>query len=194
MGGYGSGGWNSKGKREVESCPSVNISTLRRQGILEKGVRGNWHWGDNRIAFETRWEDMIVLTWSEEGQSREQFLGFQWYAHPRKFGGHQVYFLCPLCARRVTLLYFAHGRFGCRVCHRLTYGSQKENVADRLRRKLEKISARLESAFEWGVTEPPERPTGMHQRTYKRLAAAFAQTAAFMYHLDCKYTQRQLGI
>ena len=51
---------------------------------------------------------------------------------PCNFGGERPWFVCPMsrhqgCSGRVRILYLPPGetRFGCRICHRLTYPSCK---------------------------------------------------------------------
>jgi len=47
---------------------------------------------------------------------------------PCFFGGRRFWFICPDCTRRVGVLYFANEKhFACRLCHKLTYISTKEN-------------------------------------------------------------------
>lgn len=45
---------------------------------------------------------------------------------PCFFGGERYWFLCPLCSKRVAILYQIDS-FGCRNCHNLMYASQALN-------------------------------------------------------------------
>jgi hypothetical protein len=55
--------------------------------------------------------------------------------------------------------------FACRHCYRLAYASQQESAHQRGLGKSQKIRMRLgESPFE----EFPDKPKGMHRRTYER--------------------------
>src|SRR5690606_16421113 len=59
------------------------------------------------------------------------------------FGGRRPWFRCPECDRRVTYLIPGAGRVACRLCFRLTYGSQTEGRGDRGFRKARRIRRRL---------------------------------------------------
>jgi hypothetical protein len=63
--------------------------------------------------------------------------------------------------------------FACRQCHCLAYVSQRENLIDRASSRADRVRARLKD--EWGTLfDPaPPKPSGMHWRTYRRLAAQY---------------------
>jgi hypothetical protein len=91
-----------------------------------------------------------------------------------RFGGERPWFVCPGlsngtgCGRRVTKLYGAGRLFACRHCYDLTYTSQQESLCQRGAWKSHKIRKRLggqPSVFD----DFPDRPKGMHRRTYLRL-------------------------
>jgi hypothetical protein len=83
------------------------------------------------------------------------------------FGGSRVWWFCPRCGRRCAILYGGR-RFLCRHCRGIRYRSQNQSKSERLLAKAEGIRARLGGS---GVVfDPfPERPAGMHWRTYHRL-------------------------
>ena len=63
-------------------------------------------------------------------------------------------------------------RFCCRICWRLTYGSQYINWWERARNRSEKIRAKLGQAGFIAVNEGfPDKPKWMRWRTYERLKA-----------------------
>jgi hypothetical protein len=77
---------------------------------------------------------------------------------------------CPgaRCGRRVAILYGPGRHFLCRHCYDLGYESQRDNKTYRALRRAQKIRERLGGSA--NVTEPfPEKPRGMHRRTYERL-------------------------
>jgi hypothetical protein len=59
-----------------------------------------------------------------QGQPIEQPVYFSW-TRPQ-FGGRRPWFLCPLCIRRVALLYLRGERWSCRKCCNLAYRSELE--------------------------------------------------------------------
>lgn len=90
---------------------------------------------------------------------------------PCHYGGSRPWFRCPArgCGRRVAVLYGAE-IFACRHCYRLAYDSQNEPPHYRALRRVQAIRVKLggsPSLFE----DFPERPRGMHWRTYARLSA-----------------------
>jgi hypothetical protein len=87
----------------------------------------------------------------------------------------------------VPLLYGAGSRFLGRHWYQLVYQSQREGEHDRLRRRAQKLAARLGGGPRDEVNFLP-RPKGMHWRTYRRLraeavAAELAYDRAFWAHL-----------
>ena len=78
-------------------------------------------------------------------------------------------FVCPRCHRSCLVLY-GGAYFRCRKCYGLAYASQNEDALDRMRRKAEKIRERLGGRAD--INECfPEKPKGMHWKTYNRLTA-----------------------
>ena len=89
------------------------------------------------------------------------------------FGGRRPWFICNVyadgvhCGRRVAKLY-GNGKFyACRHCHDLRYQSQREHWGDRALRKAQKIRERLGASP--ALVDLPEKPPGMHRRTYEAL-------------------------
>jgi hypothetical protein len=68
------------------------------------------------------------------------------------------------------VLYVAGEFFGCRSCYELAYASQQQSPMFRSLRQSQKIRLRL-----GGDSDPfesfPEKPRGIHQRTYSRVEA-----------------------
>jgi hypothetical protein len=83
------------------------------------------------------------------------------------------------CGRRVGKLYGPGRYFLCRHCYGLAYQSQRQQAHDRALRRAVAIRRRL--GGEPGMLCPfPEKPKGMHWRSYERLRqrAAKAEGAA----------------
>jgi hypothetical protein len=89
-----------------------------------------------------------------------------------RLGGARLWFVCPLSGQRVRVLYLPEGskQFASRKAHRLSYRSQGESDLFRSITRAQNIRARL--GGDLSIYTPfPERPRGMHQRTYERLRA-----------------------
>lgn len=182
MGGFGSTrwGWTST-KDTVESALSLDINRLNKAGCLRPGYPGGWQWTRNgeRVAdirFRAE-EQRLVLSYrirrnGDEWREVEQPTPIVWVACP--FGGERPYFVCPglvngiACHRRVSKLYGASTYFLCRHCYRFAYASQREDRCDRALSKANRIRMRL-SGKPGTASLFPERPKGMHRRTYERL-------------------------
>ena len=180
MGGYGSGRPSGFGRDTVESCRSIDVNRLHREGCLEPGWRGGWHWtldGEKMASINLRAEhDRLRLTY------RVRIGGGEWedvkenidIVHAScRFGGLRPYFLCPgvvsgvPCGRRVAKLHGPGRYFLCRYCYRLAYSSQNEGSWDRALRRSNKIRQRL-GGDPGSVKSFPERPKGMWRQTYER--------------------------
>ena len=190
MGGFGSGGHNARGHGTVEGSRSLDVNKLNKAGALSRGYRGGWRWSyddgteatiglrmnDDRLGLFYRyrvndgaWQDVnqpVPISWS-----------------PCRYGGRRPYFTCPgvvngvPCGKRAAKLYGAGRYFLCRSCYGLTYRSQRERGMDRALGKANKVRMRL--GGEPGMFSPfPDKPKGMHWRTYQRLAQEVADTEA----------------
>jgi hypothetical protein len=100
-------------------------------------------------------------------------------SHPQPFGGVRWWWLCPRCCRRRATLYQLGGSpWACRCCLPLTYASRREYEWHRAERRLRTLAVRLgippDAAHEWDSPECPDKPNGMHWRTYERLADEWA--------------------
>ena len=119
----------------------------------------------------------ITLTYryrcnDDEWQDVEEPVAIVWT--PCHFGGSRPWFICPgvvngvPCGRRVGKLYGPGRYFLCRHCYGLAYQSQREQPHERALRRANSIRMRL--GGEPGMLCPfPEKPKGMHWRTYERL-------------------------
>lgn len=85
------------------------------------------------------------------------------------FGGRRQWLICLSCRKRCRVIYGGM-RFRCRTCMGLRYDTQYEPVFARAATRALKIRARLGSKD--GMDGPiPDRPKGMHRKTYDRLRA-----------------------
>jgi hypothetical protein len=97
MGGPGSGRHNGVKKRRVESCLALDVSELRREGVLSPGESGALSWGrgnaaEASLAFRAQ-ADALILSYIENGAPVEQRIALAY--SPANFSGTRVYFVCP---------------------------------------------------------------------------------------------------
>ena len=174
-------GWRTT----VESCLSIDVLHWHRLGYLDPGRRFRWVWSRDgketaSVNVETS-RNFATLRYrsqsygSEDWGDVEQLIQINW--SPCRFGGERPWFGCSVtsnggfCGRRCAKLYGAGRLFACRHCYRLAYASQQEGVHHRGILRAQKIrmklggSANLTTAF-------PDKPKGMHWRTYDRLRRA----------------------
>jgi hypothetical protein len=97
---------------------------------------------------------------------------------PRRPEPHRPWFVCSVytgnryCGRRVALLNGAGELFACRRCYGLAYARQHEAVHYRVVGKAQKIRMQLGGSPNM-LEEFPDKPKGMHWRTYERLRRAY---------------------
>ena len=176
MGGRGSGSYGKlEKKRTVESCLSLDIRKLQRDGSLKQGHRGTRSW--YRQGKPIRSVDYIVseqgLNLSCRNRRGEDYIQTLIIDYtPCNFGGERPWFLCDRCERRVAIVYSFGGRFSCRHCGNLTYLSQQDANFDGTMKRLRIIGERLGASLNMFSSFPP-RPKGMHWRTYAGIETEF---------------------
>ncbi len=153
-----------------ESCLSVDVCEWHRQGLLRLGLRFACSWPAASIEVRVS-ADAVILTF-EANQQRVPLTRTTCH-----LGGACPWFRCSAsvggrpCGRRVAKLYLRDAStFACRHCCGLAYASQQEIPRHRAISRVQKIRMRLGGSA--NLLEPfPERPRGMHRRTYCRLLA-----------------------
>lgn len=178
MGGYGSG--RTGYKQKAESCRSLDVNKMHREGCLSEGWRGNWQWSRNGEVLS------VIGMRAEQGRIvldyRVRQHGGEWEptTQPVKidhvdcnFGGQRPFYLCPgivngqHCGRRVGKLFSGGRYFLCRHCYNIAYNSQSEPRYDRMLRRANKLRMALggePGAAHWIA----HKPKGMWQKTYQR--------------------------
>lgn len=182
MGGSGSGRYfygsvGDNGKELADRQRSIDIHFMKKRNMLNPGYTWSLAWSRNgQPTGDIRgvtYKDRIVLLY------RCRFDGGPWQDvkqpvlltyTPCTYGGTRPWFLCPgvSCDRRAGKLYCAGRLFLCRQCYDLAYRSQREGWSDRLLTRAQNLRERLGgsgSMFDLF----PEKPKGMHWRTYARL-------------------------
>src|SRR6188768_4040133 len=136
---YGAGrpGW----RRRCENSLILDVRKLHRRGALAVDASTSWHWSRDgepcgNIGVVAR-GDRIRLAYgrTREGGVLEPFgYDIELVHTPCHFGGARVWFRCPWCQRRCARVYglSSDGYFGCRICLRLGYQSESEDVTSRL--------------------------------------------------------------
>jgi len=81
------------------------------------------------------------------------------------------------CGRSVALLYIVSNLFSCRQCNGLAYRSQRIVARHRAISRARKIRLKLGGSASV-VDEFPERPKGMHTRTYNKLRRSYLKYLA----------------
>jgi hypothetical protein len=163
---YGAGRPSYKVK--AEQVHRVDIREWSRRGYLREGCRFSWSWHrgeepSGSISVHVHSAYALTLqyrfTVNEVAQDIADIVRISLTAC--RYGGNRPWFSCLRCGRRVAVLYMRGGRFGCRICQRIAYSSQSDDLLDGLWRKQAKIEKRL--GENW------QRPKGMRQRTYDGL-------------------------
>jgi len=174
MGGFGSGQRRSSWKVSTSDCYRLDVRWLHRKGLLFPGgyfpltwTRNGEPTGSIGLWSET---DRVILRYrhhrfDEPWKEQEYPVMLEWT--PCNYGGTRVWFRCPIwsCGRRVAVLY-GNGMFACRQCHQLAYESQREQPYSRALSHAQAIVERLSGAWADGF---PDKPKGMHWRTYSGL-------------------------
>lgn len=183
MGGVGSGNWYRFDKKTTTGdCHDVDVRYLNRHGLLKPGgwfslrwSRGERETGSIGGSVEgTEKPERVILRYRSRSEPSSEWEDVREPVHLTwtgcNFGGERPWFVCPGagCGRRVAILYGPGRYFLCRHCCDLTYESQRENAMYRALHKAQAIRERLGGSA--NMTEPfPERPKGMHWKTYERL-------------------------
>ena len=172
-GGYRWGAGRPGWKRKAEHCRRIDARRWQREGILNGWASGSWVWRDAETGEQTasigyRGEaGAVCLSYRVDGESVVQRVPILHTAC--NYGGARTWFGCPCCGRRVAVLFLAGGRFRCRHCGRVAYGSQSDDASGRAWRQQAKAEAKL--------NPDGSKPKGMRWATYARLRAVI---------LDCE--------
>ena len=144
----------------------LDVRFLRKKGFFDDGwvTLGptlKWpHIARMRIA-------RYLLTLDVRGHSVPQHVRVSWTkVH---LGGERPWLHCPHCQRRVAKLYRGLAGYFCRACiGNPPYATQLLSAGGRAHFKACKLCLFLDGEAQ--LSRPfPERPRGMHWRTYRRL-------------------------
>ena len=180
MGGSGSGR-RCYSKATTSDYHQLDVRDWHRHGWLGRPFFF-CHWWKVEIVASTRSAPDAVWLYHRNEQARQGIpdrVRLEWT--PCNYGGSRPWFLCPEigCGRRVAILYVG-STLACRRCGQLGYDSHRDSG---WRRSINQArAARMKLGGSANLTEPlPERPKGMHWRTYGRLyARAAGREQAFL--------------
>lgn len=133
-----------------------------------------WTRGDHKtgsIGYRLSPDRMVLhYTAPKDGERQHIEESFVMSATEQPLGGRRWWIECKGCGRRCRVLYGA-AYFRCRQCRRLTYEGQYERIyapgVTRAMRIRQKMKGEMGLAFPF-----PDRPKGMHWKTYYRLMEA----------------------
>lgn len=172
-------GSSNSGRRDGKPCTderrSLDVRRLQREGLLVKGNTFPWRWtrhGETIAEIQVVvGNDCVVLNYQQRwGASPYQLccntVMLDWTGC--NYGGRRPWWLCPVCGRRVAVLYSGRGGYSCRHCAQLAYRSQRETQEDLAARRANRVRVRL--GWPQGILNlPGGKPKGMHWKTYLRL-------------------------
>jgi hypothetical protein len=171
-----------------ESRPSLDIRRLSRENKLwptfsfvESWIRAGEPFGSvrvtnelDRVVLSFRYQDEVSADWRDVVRK----VSVAWTAC--SLAGGRPWFVCPVaaCGRRVALIYLGEaGVFACRKCHDLAYATQFEPIGRRGIERARRIRMKLNGGPNLGDSFP-ERPKGMHRKSYLRLRSAYEKAAS----------------
>jgi hypothetical protein len=179
-----------------ENFNAIDVRELQRTTRLRPGLCFIKVWSRNGApadeVFIVTYPDAIILIHrarppgATESRIVELLVPIVWTkCH---LGGRRPWFKCLVCGRRVAKLYGPE--FACRRCLGLGYASQREIPLRRAGRRAQMIKMRL-----GGSNDPldpfPQKPRGMHWRTYRRLRD---QAHAAQAEADCLLAESVPGL
>jgi hypothetical protein len=183
-------------KVRLENGLKLDLNNLAYRGFVRRGATTGpigitWthsYWGE--IASGKIWASM-EQSWRghfeiEIGGARQHI---SLVAQPRRFGGRQWYFVCPVTGRLASVLWRPPG--ARRFCSRQTWGrqvayfSQCVGPSDRAWHGKSKIKRRLIGQLEPDEWELPPKPRWMRWTTYQRYVDRFDRYEELLDHEIC---------
>ena len=167
---------------KCEDFRSIDLAWLNDKGILKRRTRTAITWsrggektGSIQVKAEERGLRITCRTrdWGGEWEDISEFVPFSYSA--TNFDGQRRWFRCLSCGRNCRILYGGKV-YRCRKCYGLKYRSQCEPAYGRALSQAQNIRERLGGSL--CTDDPfPEKPKGMHWKTYRRLEAKEAELA-----------------
>lgn len=177
-----SGNWiRLYSKQTAESKIAISIGYLKKQGLLQAGRRGSLSWSFDGVSSASvgYWvkADGLQLDYSYQESTQVEAtnvaLLLRFAYTPCHYGGQRTWLVCPECQQRVGVVYSVGKYFRCRCCCGLNYHSQHLNYYDRQRLNLQAMRKKL--GGDALIQVFPDKPKGMHWKTYLRFVAKAKQ-------------------
>ena len=204
----GRGSWYRWHKKDTTGdCLNLDMHRFSELVDLASPRLGSWIWtrssyfGESKstIGYTVLPGCGVKLNYTANEKDYEYLVRIS--ATQPNYGGVRYWWICPNtnCNRRVRILYLHGGYFLCRHCQNLTYKSSQagDDLTERIMGKMYAIRRKL--GAEGGIFEPlPDKPKGMHNRTYFRLLAQYRklselQNSALAVHLHKSVKLDSLG-
>ncbi len=152
----------------------IEVNALHRRGLFSDrwiSMAPMLGWRGVAKIHTSRYS--VLVEWCDERLDRQQ-IGVCW---TRLQFGFRPWLLCP-CGRRVVRLFKGPVCYQCRQClGNPRYASQCKSTQGRRHFEACKLRLRLNGIA--SLSEPfPERPRGMHKKTYQRLRRRAEQLEA----------------
>jgi hypothetical protein len=182
----------SRQRATLESGLKLDLNELVRRRLLRPG----WRFGPYQFCWSdgSTGEALARALISGDMGPQQGWLKIQLgnteqtvdlVSQPRRFGGRQWYFECPITYRRCSALWMPAGasRFCSRHAwghRRVAYASQFLNTDNRAHRGKAKIKARLIADLNPDDWELPPKPKWMRWHTYNRFVDRFDSYEAIL--------------
>ena len=178
----------------LEEGLSLDLNKFARYHLVERGARSDdrsvrWvhpQWGETASGHVS-----ADMSGTHEGWLQVRIGDFcqclHLVAQPRKFGGRQWYFVCPITNRLVSVVWKPAG--ADKFCSRHAWGpqvaylSQFGSGVDRAHLGKARISSRLGATSDLRPWALPPKPKWMRWRTYNQLAQRYAKYQRFLEYL-----------
>lgn len=164
-GGMRSGAGRPAYRLTAEQARRIDVRDLARRSLLRSGASFTWSWtrgseSSGNIGVHCYADSMRLAYSADTGDGyRDASQTVRLTRTPCRYGGNRTWLECPICARRVAVLYFRRTRFACRHCQRISYASQNGSATDRVCSRYHKLAAKAEAG----------KPKWQRWATYERL-------------------------
>jgi hypothetical protein len=166
-------------RARLEAGFKLDLNQLMRNGCIAPGAYSAFtmRWTNTYTGEETASADFTAnMTNRHEGELRIRMDGREQtiflVPKPRRLGGHQWYFVCPVENRFCSVLWMPPG--ATRFCSRQAWGSRRVAYAsqfldpdNRAHRGKAKIKSRLIGNLDPDEWDLPPKPKWMRWRTYE---------------------------